>query len=150
MHKFHHLNLKLTLILLFHALMIISFDTYSQEQGFTVKKIWDKAPHNAFTDLIRFEGKFYCSFREADSHAVRTPADFGKIRVLISNDGEEWQSLALIEKKGFDLRDPSMSITPTGKLVLLMAGSLYDGVKIASVNCQVSFLDQSKQLRESL
>jgi hypothetical protein len=27
-------------------------------------KIWDKGRHNAFTDLIRFKGKFYCTFRE--------------------------------------------------------------------------------------
>ena len=143
MHKFHCLNLKLNLFFLFQALMIVSFHSYSQEQGFTVKKIWDKAPHNAFTDLIRFEGKFYCTFREANFHVIKTTADCGKIRVLISKDGEDWNSFALIEKKGYDLRDPSMSITPEGKLMLLMAGSLYDGVKIASVNCQVSFFDQT-------
>ncbi len=144
MHNFHRLNLKLALLFLFPALIIFSFNSYSQRPAFTVKKIWDKAPHNAFTDLIRFEGKFYCTFREANSHAIRTTADFGKIRVLISNDGEEWQSFALIEKKGYDLRDPSLSITIAGKLILLMAGSLYDGVKIAGVHCHVSFLDQKK------
>ena len=144
MHKFHSLNLKLTLLFFFTVLIISGFNSYAQKPAFTVKKIWDKAPHNAFTDLIRFEGKFYCTFREADSHAVRTPADFGKIRVLVSNDGEDWQSFAHIEKKGFDLRDPNLSITPAGKLMLLMAGSQYDGVKISSVHCQVSFLDQKK------
>ena len=144
MNNFHRFNFKLPLLLLLPALILFSFNSYSQSQSFTVKKIWDKAPHNAFTDLIRFEGKFYCTFREANSHAIRTTADFGKIRVLISNDGEEWESFALIEKNGYDLRDPSLSITPAGKLMLLMAGSLYDGVKIAAVHCQVSFLDQKK------
>ena len=33
-----------------------------------VRKIWDRAPHNAFTDLIRFRNRFYCTFREADAH----------------------------------------------------------------------------------
>jgi hypothetical protein len=32
-----------------------------------VRMIWDKAPHNAFTDLCRFENTFYLSFREAAS-----------------------------------------------------------------------------------
>ena len=35
-----------------------------------VRKIWDKAPHNAFTDLIRFKKNWYCTFREADTHAA--------------------------------------------------------------------------------
>jgi hypothetical protein len=30
----------------------------------SVKKIWDAAPHNAFTDLIRHSGQFFCVFRE--------------------------------------------------------------------------------------
>jgi len=146
MQNFHSTRLKLISIFLFPALLIFSFNSFSQIPTFTVKKIWDKAPHNAFTDLIRFEGKFYCTFREANSHAIRTTDDFGKIRVLMSNDGEEWQSFSLIEKKGYDLRDPSFSITSAGKLMLLMAGSLYNGVKIVSVHCQVSFLNQKKNL----
>ena len=24
-----------------------------------VRKIWDQAPHNAFTDLVNFEGRFF-------------------------------------------------------------------------------------------
>ena len=144
MQNIHRFNFKLILLLLLPALILFSSNSYSQRQAFTVKKIWDKAPHNAFTDLIRFEGKFYCTFREANSHAIRTTADFGKIRVLSSNDGEAWESFALIEKKGYDLRDPSLSISPAGKLMILMAGSLYDGVKIAAVHCQVSFLDTKK------
>ncbi len=145
MHNYHRLNIKQGIFLLFLSLIIFSFNAYSQQPPFIVKKIWDKAPHNAFTDLIRFEGKFYCTFREANSHAIRTnTTDFGRIRVLISIDGEDWQSFALIEKKGYDLRDPSWSITSTGKLMLLMAGSLYDGIKIACVHCQVSFFDQTK------
>jgi len=143
MRPFHSLKLKLPLLFIF-MVMVFSFNSYSQIPGFTVRKIWDKAPHNAFTDLIRFDGKFYCTFREADSHAVRTIADFGKIRVLVSNDGEVWQSFALIDKKGYDLRDPSLSIAPSGKLMLFMGSSLYNGIKIASVHCQVSFLDQKK------
>ena len=35
----------------------------------TVQKIWDQAPHNAFTDLVRFQDQWYCTFREgAGSH----------------------------------------------------------------------------------
>jgi hypothetical protein len=79
-----------------------------------VEKIWDKAPHNAFTDLIRFKGRWFCVFREGTGHA----AGAGQIRVLRSEDGKKWKSAALIELKDVDLRDPHVSITPDGRLML--------------------------------
>jgi len=79
-----------------------------------VKKIWDAAPHNAFTDLIRFQDKWFCTFREGTGHAKGA----GKIRVLTSTDGDRWTSAALIEKEGADLRDPKLSIMPDGRLLL--------------------------------
>ena len=33
-----------------------------------VRKIWDKAPHNAFTDLVRFQDRWFCVFREGKAH----------------------------------------------------------------------------------
>ncbi len=79
-----------------------------------VEKIWDKGGHNAFTDLIRFRDRWYCVFREGTGHA----SGAGKIRVLVSKDGKAWESAALIEKAGVDLRDPHVSITPDGRLML--------------------------------
>lgn len=55
----------LSVLLIIHANLC-----FSQETVFRVAKIWDHANHNAFTDLIRHEGKFYCTFREADSHLI--------------------------------------------------------------------------------
>src|SRR5262245_32568618 len=66
-----------------------------------VAKIWDKAPHSAFTDLLRWRDRWYCVFREAEGHV----GGDGKLRVLESADGKVWQSAALIEEKGIDLRD---------------------------------------------
>ena len=34
----------------------------------TVDKIWDNGTHAAFTSLIKYKGRFYCSFREGYSH----------------------------------------------------------------------------------
>jgi len=80
-----------------------------------VKKIWDKAPHNAFTDLIRWKGKFYCAFREGRGH-VSTD---GKIRVLESKDAEVWESATLAALEGYDLRDAHLSVMPEGRLMLV-------------------------------
>ena len=80
-----------------------------------LNKIWDQAPHNAFTDLIRWNEKFYCAFREGRGH-VSTD---GKIRVLESKDGGTWDSAALSELEGNDLRDAHLSATPDGRLMLI-------------------------------
>lgn len=36
-----------------------------------VRKIWDKPRHNAFTDLIRFNGTWFGKFREGKNHLAR-------------------------------------------------------------------------------
>jgi len=76
-----------------------------------VSKIWDKAPHNAFTDLIHWNGKFYCAFREGRGH-VSTD---GKIRVLASKDANVWHPVLLAALDGYDLRDAHLSVTPDSR-----------------------------------
>src|SRR5512147_520738 len=79
-----------------------------------VRKIWDAGQHNAFTDLIRWHGKWFCTFREADAHV----GGDGKLRVVESADGEKWVSAALLGESGIDLRDPKLSITPDDRLMM--------------------------------
>ncbi len=88
----------------------------------SVEKIWGHAPHNAFTDLIRFRERWWCVFREAEAHDVPD----GIVRVLSSETGAMWESAATVEEEGIDLRDPKLSITPEGRLMLLMGGCVYD------------------------
>jgi hypothetical protein len=80
-----------------------------------VKKIWDRASHSAFTDLVCWNDRFYCVFREGSGHV----SSDGKIRVLTSEDTNRWEATALVALKGYDLRDPHLSITPDDKLMLI-------------------------------
>ena len=77
-------------------------------------RIWDQSPHNAFTDLIRHKSQWYCAFREGEKHV----SDDGELRVIRSADGETWESVALMEWEGGDIRDAKLSIASTGKLML--------------------------------
>ena len=52
------------------------------------------------------------------------PAGAGTIRVLTSSDGAKWESTALIQQKDVDLRDPKLSITPDGRLMMVAAGAV--------------------------
>ncbi|MCF6358692.1 MAG: hypothetical protein L3J54_12900 [Draconibacterium sp.] len=95
----------------------------------SVERIWDRAGHNAFTSLVYFKGRFYCSFREGGSHTPLNKNGIfinGSIRILMSEDGENWNPVAHIFKKDIDLRDPKLSVTPDNKIMLLMGGSVYD------------------------
>lgn len=101
----------------------------------SVKKIWDQAPHNAFTDLARYQDKWYCTFREGRYHAKSD----GKVRVLTSTDGEKWEPAALLVEKGIDLRDPKLSVTPDGRLMIVAGGSVYKDKKFIGRQPRVAF-----------
>ncbi len=112
--------------LTFAASFSIIVDLSNAANIVSVEKIWDQGNHNAFTDLIRFQDRWYCSFREADDHV----GGDGKLRVLTSIDGERWLSAALLEESGIDLRDPKLSITSDGRLMIVAGGSVYHGGKV--------------------
>ena len=88
---------------------------------FEVRRIWDRAPHNAFTDLVRFKGRWYCVFREGRAHV----SPDGALRVITSRDGREWTSAALITRPDADLRDAKITITPDHLLMLSGAAALH-------------------------
>src|SRR5262249_49368619 len=75
-----------------------------------LRKIWDQGAHNAFTDLIRFRDRWYCTFREGKGHVSLD----GALRVISSVDGKSWESAALLTSKTADLRDPKITVTPDG------------------------------------
>ncbi len=85
-----------------------------------VRLIWGRAPHNAFTDLIRFKERWYCAFREGTRHV----SDDGVIRVLSSADGEVWTPTVVLARPGADLRDPKLSVTADGRLMLTAAAAM--------------------------
>src|SRR6266536_689863 len=61
-----------------------------------VRRIWDRAPHNAFTDLVRFKGRWFCVFREGAAHV----SPDGALRVITSKNSRDWTSAALLTYGG--------------------------------------------------
>jgi hypothetical protein len=97
------------------------------------EKIWDKANHNAFTDLIKYKSDLYLAFREGNEHKVPLAPigdQAGRIRILKSNDGTKWETFDLIEMSETDLRDPSFQITSNGQLQCIINGCFYSGGKL--------------------
>ena len=63
----------------------------------------------------------------------------GRIRVLVSTDGETWTSAALVGETGIDLRDPKLSITPDDRLMIVAGGSVYEGKRYLGRQPRVMF-----------
>lgn len=146
--KFEEMRKRMLSVIMFVGCFVhMAFSSESDTakvtpDGFVVKKIWDSAQHSAFTDLIRYKDYFYCSFREGSDHAG---GEDGKVRIIKSKDGDNWQHVALIEVSGLDLRDPKLSVTPTGKLMVIMGGSVYENRKMLERIPQVSFSEDGAE-----
>ena len=111
---------RLMSLSMFAAFDWISTAPASEPEILSLQKVWDRGEHNAFTDLIRFQELWWCTFREAKDHGP----SIGQVRMIVSIDGENWESAALLTERDVDLRDPKLSIMPDGRLMLIMGGSV--------------------------
>ena len=81
----------------------LKLDTPSVEVS-NVRKVFDNGHHNAFTDLIEFEGVYYLTFRSCpDGHGVSPNAS---IIILVSSDTIEWRQVHTFRVPRRDTRDP--------------------------------------------
>lgn len=113
-----------------------------KEEPLDIRRIWDRGNHNAFTDIAFFKGKLYVVFREGDGHIPnKDNTGNGIIRILSSVSGEFWESAAVIQLEGIDLRDPKISVTPKNRLMIMMGGSKYENGELKSIASYVSISD---------
>ena len=69
-----------------------------------IRRVYDNGEHNAFTDLIRWRGKFWLTFRSCpDGHSVSSNAS---VRVLASDDTQKWEEVYQFSAPRRDTRDP--------------------------------------------
>ncbi len=69
-----------------------------------IRRVFHNGQHNAFTDLARFRGKFYLTFRSCpDGHMVHPSA---RVIVLASDDAEKWEQVHQFRVEKRDTRDP--------------------------------------------
>lgn len=121
-------------------LSFASTNVSAQPTSYSVKQIWGNGSHCAFTSIERFKGRYYCTFREGATHIFDSNGNAeGKVRILASEDGEKWETVAFVGKEGFDLRDPKLSITPDGKLMVTIGGSIYRNRKLEGCVPHVMF-----------
>ncbi|MFH1919146.1 MAG: hypothetical protein ABIP48_04545 [Planctomycetota bacterium] len=70
----------------------------------SVRQVFDNGEHNAFTDLCRYQGKYYLTFRSCpDGHGVNPTSS---IIVLSSEDTSRWEQVHRFRVAKRDVRDP--------------------------------------------
>jgi hypothetical protein len=79
-------------------------DKLPEVQVASVRRVFHNGEHNAFTDLVRFQGKLYLTFRSCpDGHGVSPTAS---IIILASDDGQDWRQVHRFRVDQRDTRDP--------------------------------------------
>ncbi len=69
-----------------------------------VRCAFSSGEHNAFTDLVRFSGRYYLTFRSCpDGHMVHPTSS---IIVLASDDLQQWEQVHRFRVRHRDTRDP--------------------------------------------
>ncbi len=81
----------------------------------------DEKSHSAFTDLFKFQDKFYLVFRNGAKHL----SPEGKIVVMSSVDAKDWVLVHTFHMGDKDLRDPKLFLW-AGKLCCLFVASVRD------------------------
>lgn len=90
----------------------------------SVRRVFHNGEHNAFTDLCRFQGKLYLTFRSCpDGHMVHPTSS---VLVLSSaDDGKTWKEVHRFSVPKRDTRDPHF-LEFRGKL-FVYTGTWYSG-----------------------
>lgn len=87
-----------------------------------IRKAFHNGEHNAFTDLIRFQDRFFLTFRSCpDGHGVNESAS---VIVLSSTDANQWNQVYQFSVPNRDTRDPHFLIFK--ERLFIYTGTWYD------------------------
>jgi hypothetical protein len=88
-----------------------------------IRRLFHNGEHNAFTDLVRFEGHYYLTFRSCpDGHMVHPTSS---IIVLKSPDLQEWAQVHRFSVPLRDTRDPHFLVFQ--EKLFVYTGTWYSG-----------------------
>ncbi len=136
-----HLSILFSRFLL--LLLLTSSADYTKTSS--DKLIWVGESYAAFTSLVHYNDTLYCAFRNANMHADLNGIDCGSVVIIKSANGEDWEPFLTYSKTGCDLRDPQLSITPSGELMLLTEKVKYEKGKAVTRNSCISFIKNERE-----
>lgn len=104
-----------------------------------LKKVASRAQHNAFVDLCEFRKQLFCCYREAKNHVS---ADGSICIIALDKQGQVLHTNRIAIPK-VDLRDPKLSITADGQLLLIAYARHTDAQNITIKTQNLSWLSQT-------
>lgn len=111
-----------------------------QVQVSRVRRVFHNGEHNSFTDLTRFRGRYYLTFRSCpDGHMVHPTSS---IIVLVSDDLNSWTEVNRFQVKRRDVRDPHFLVFQEKLFVYAgtwFCGNLADASKNRDLNLHVGY-----------
>ncbi len=88
-----------------------------------IRRVFHNGEHNAFTDLVRFQGRYYLTFRSCpDGHMVHPTAS---IIVMVSDDAQQWKQVHRFAVTHRDTRDPHFLVFK--EKLFVYTGTWYSG-----------------------
>jgi hypothetical protein len=132
-------------IIIISILLIFDFGIFQKkvDSDFSIVKLKNTDNlHRAFPSIVIDNTSIYIAFREADSHMAHN----GIIKVVkTSKSGNKFETIAKIQKNGFDLRDPKIHINDNGELYVLYAQTKWSSDNFTvqdEVASYISFLEK--------
>ena len=122
---FKNIEIPLILIFLFGIVLSCSNPDDSYTKDISITKIWDITSHDGFTDLIKFNGSYYCSYSEEYYPYIDSSESIEGIRIIRSKNGKNWESVFFIKKKGMNIDNSRISITPDRQIMIIIDGPSY-------------------------
>ncbi|NLX97203.1 MAG: hypothetical protein GXY83_13600 [Rhodopirellula sp.] len=87
------------------------------------RKIFSDGRHNAFTGMAQLGDRFYITFRSSEDHV----SPEGGIRLIASDNRDDWRSIHLFRQPNADLRDPKLAAFQGSLLCYFAAAPVVDG-----------------------
>lgn len=108
-----------TLSMLFWVSLCVSCENFDvpeakKYEGNTSTRIWGNASHSAFTSLVKYNGNFYCAFREAETHAGYG----GKVTIIKSTDGVKWEAVRTFKLESPNATTPDVTFNGKQNMVI--------------------------------
>ena len=90
-------------------------------------EVYSDHQHNAFTDLTKYRGHYYLTFRQAPSHGLDLSSSIVVLRSSdpMRRDTAKWELVTALSMPGVDVRDPK--ITAAGENLVITAPSWREG-----------------------
>ena len=96
--------LRLTFVFVLFFVQGVGSGTQPVVKIRSVVRVFDNGEHNAFTDLVHFQGKYYLTFRSCpDGHMVHPTSS---IIILQSENTKDWKQVFRFNVEKRDTRDP--------------------------------------------